>query len=247
MRAYPTETLEDPSAPSRPELPDGVVEELAAAVGRAAALEVAVKLARAAEAYGRDRYADSLRMARQVRRLAPGAVAPRELCGLACYRLGRWKDAIRYLEPLWRESGDVDQVPVLMDCHRALRERLGVELLWAELVKASPPADVLVEGRLVYAAFLADEGRLGEAISLLSRAGAARRLRHPAERHLRQWYVLADLYDRAGDTTRAREVFGWLASDAPDMADVRDRLADLGARGRRARHGRRGRPAGEQR
>ena len=39
--------------------------------------------------------------------------------------------------------------------------------------------------------------------------------------------ISADLYDRAGRTPRARELFGWVATHAPDLADVRDRARTL--------------------
>jgi hypothetical protein len=40
-------------------------------------------------------------------------------------------------------------------------------------------------------------------------------------------YVLADLYERAGDLPAARSGFGWLASHDPGFGDVEDRLASL--------------------
>ena len=51
--------------------------------------------------------------------------------------------------------------------------------------------------------------------------------KHPKEHHLRQWYALADLYERAGDIPRARDLFGRVASLDPDAFDVRDRLRAL--------------------
>ena len=68
-------------------------------------------------------------------------------------------------------GGDPSQVPVLMDCHRAMGHHRRVEALWDELRAASPSADVLVEGRLVLAEDLADVGKLDEAILVLATAG----------------------------------------------------------------------------
>jgi hypothetical protein len=48
------------------------------------------------------------------------------------------------------------------------------------------------------------------------------------DHHLRQWYVLADLYDRAGDTMSASRWFREIAARDADFADVRDRLRALG-------------------
>jgi hypothetical protein len=80
----------------------------------------------------------------------------------------------------------------------------------------------------VAAASLADGGDLSGAIGLLSGAGVARALRNPADRHLRQWYVLADLYERAGDLPRARQLFGRVVEADPEAYDAAERLDQLG-------------------
>jgi predicted TPR repeat methyltransferase len=56
---------------------------------------------------------------------------------------------------------------------------------------------------------------------------AARRVAKPVERHLRQWYALADLYERAGDIPKARDLFGRVAAADPDAFDIRSRLRSL--------------------
>ncbi len=187
---------------SRPDeaLPTDVVDEIAGAIGRTHAGKVADRLAVAARAYQHDRYPEALRITRELVDRVPESAAARELHGLICYRLGRWREAVKHLEAARTLSGgDPSQVPVLMDCHRAQGHHRRVEALWDELRGASPSADVLVEGRLVLAEDLAESGKLDEAILLLATAGAARNLRNPGDRHLRQWYVLADLYERAGN------------------------------------------------
>jgi hypothetical protein len=50
----------------------------------------------------------------------------------------------------------------------------------------------------------------------------------PKEYHLRQWYVLGDLYDRSGDVVAARRFFGLVASVDAEFADVLERLRSLG-------------------
>lgn len=144
--------------------------------------------------------------------------------------MGRWRDAIRHLTASYELSGgDPSQLPVLMDCHRALGHHRKVGELWDELRHVSPAAEVLVEGRLVLAADMAERGRLSEAIETLTAAGAQKRLRHPQDRHLRQWYLLADLYERSGDIPRARELFGRVWQADPELADVAERMSDIGA------------------
>jgi tetratricopeptide (TPR) repeat protein len=115
-----------------------------------------------------------------------------------------------------------------MDCQRALHKPKKVAALWAELRQSSPEPDVLAEGRIVAAASLADAGDLNGAIAMLSTAGAAKALRNPSERHVRQWYLLADLNERAGDVPKAREYFERVFRADPEAYDVAERLRGLG-------------------
>jgi tetratricopeptide (TPR) repeat protein len=237
-----------PRQPKRRRPPDGEVDiphevaaELANAVGTQLGARLAQRMADAAGAYARDRYHDAFRITKPLADQVPESAAVRELHGLVCYRLGRWRDAIKHLEAARLLGGDdPSQLPVLMDCHRALGQHRRVGQLWDELRAASPDADVMAEGRMVRAADLADGRKIDEAVRLLVDAGAGRNLRHPAERHVRQWYVLADLLERAGDLPRARELFGRVVVADPDLADAADRLAALG---RTAGHGRRSAPS----
>lgn len=223
------------------DLPGDVKEELARLTPKGpkqkgkstSSRTLAERLAGAAAAYDRDRYGDALRMTRAVLAMAPGSLAARELFALCNYRLGKWEEAIRHLEIVIASSEDETQIPVLMDCYRALGRERKVEELWTELKAASPDADVLVEGRLVLAATYAQSGDLKGAVDLLVKAGAARALRHPAERHVRQWYLLGDLLEQSGDIPRAREMFERVAHADPDLADAADRLAALGRPRRR--------------
>jgi tetratricopeptide (TPR) repeat protein len=215
-------------------LPEDVVGELAAVVGREQVRDLADKIDHAARAYSRDRYLEALRITRFLVDRAPGSATVRELHGLVCYRLGHWREAASQLEAARVLAGeDPSQLPVIMDCRRALGQHRRVEELWKELRSTSPPPDVLAEGRLVLAAQRADRGELDSAIELLVSARAGRNLRRPAERHLRQWYLLADLYERAGDLSHARELFSRVARVDPELADVEQRLFDLGRSGTR--------------
>jgi tetratricopeptide (TPR) repeat protein len=218
------------------ELPAEVVNELAAAVGREQGSKLGDRMAAAARAYERDRYAEAFRLTRSLVEQVPESSAARELHGLVCYRIGRWTQAINHLEAARALGGDdTSQIPVLMDCHRALHRHRRVAALWEELRAASPSPDLLVEGRVVLASDLADQRKLGAAVEVLASAGAARNLRHPSERHIRQWYVLADLYERAGDVPHARELFGRVAAADPELADAAERFATLGRSTRRPR------------
>jgi tetratricopeptide (TPR) repeat protein len=207
-------------------IPREVTDELQEAVGARRAERLEERLAEARIAFERERYQDARRILTPLAAEAPRATAVRELLGLTLYRLDRWKAAAAELEAYRALTGAVDQHPVLADCYRALRKYATVDELWAELKAASPSAALVAEGRIVAAGALADRGRLREAIDLLERS-----LEQPAkvrEHHLRQWYALADLYDRAGELPRARALFGRIAHQDARFADVADRLAALG-------------------
>lgn len=183
------------------------------------------RMANAAVAYERDRYKDALSALKPVLDAAPRSASARELHGLILYRLGRWRAAARELRALHALSGSYDQHPVIADCERALGRPDRVRALWDEIRQAGVDREVLVEGRLVMAGTLADEGNFEDAIELLRGEGKLRR--NPDLAHLRQWYALADLYERAGDLSRARELFARVAQVAPDVLDAPERLSAL--------------------
>jgi len=207
-------------------VPADVVTELRAAGTPREVARLELRLADASRAYERDRYTEALSILRELARAVPGVVAVRELYGLTLYRLGRWKEAIRELRAFAELSGSVDQHPVIADSERALGRHDRVAELWAELRSAGAGSDVLAEGRLVMAGSLADRGRIADAIELLAPA-ATREVRKPLERHVRQWYALADLYERSGDVPRARELFRKVVAADPELSDAPERLAAL--------------------
>ncbi len=149
----------------------------------------------------------------------------RELLGLTLYRMGRWELAVRELQAHHELSGSYDQFPVMADCYRALRRYADAAATWEQLRQASPSAEVVAEGRLVAAGCLADQGDLRGAVNLLE---AYLRRSRPKPQNLRQWYALADLYERAGELLRARDLFSQIAAIDPDSYDVKQRIAALG-------------------
>lgn len=210
----------------RRKLPVDVASELGAAVPSRFLARVELRLADASRAYSRDRYPEALSILRELVRTTPKVAAVRELYGLTFYRLGRWKEAIRELNAFYELTGSVDQHPVLADCERALRNHDRVTELWNELRQYGAGSDVLAEGRLVMAGSLADRGHIAEAIALLAPT-AGRPVRKPLTRHLRQWYALADLYERGGDVPRARELFRRVVDADSELSDALERLTTL--------------------
>ena len=185
---------------------------------------VTAKLADATRAYSADRYNDALRMLRKLSSQAPTSSPVKELLGLTLYRLAKWPLALRELEAHHQLSGSYDQFPVIADCYRALRRYDEADATWAELRQASPSPEVVAEGRLVAAGALADRGDLRGAVKLLE---SSLRRSKPKGFHVRQWYALADLYERAGELPRARDLFAQIVAADPGAYDVRQRLIAL--------------------
>jgi tetratricopeptide (TPR) repeat protein len=216
---------------TRKALPPEIAADIRNAAYVATALHRERLVERAESAYGayeRGRYQDALRAIKPVAEETPSVAAVRELTGLAAYRSGKWREAIRHLEAHALLTDSAEHIPLLMDCQRALHKPKKVADLWTQLRQSSPEPDVLAEGRIVAAASLAENGDLQSAIAMLATAGASKALRNPSNRHIRQWYLLADLYERAGDVPRAREFFERVAKVDREAYDVMDRLASLG-------------------
>ncbi len=220
---------ESPRRRNRARLPgDGgapAAQKLEEAVGQRMAVHFRRRLDRAEIAYEQEDYGKAWRDLDGLSEQALKVPEVRELAGLTLYRLGRWVPAIVELEALRRLTGRTDLHPVLADCHRAQRRWADVEELWEELKASRVSAAVLIEGRIVAAGALGDQGRLIEAVGLLSEG--FRLPRRAKEHHLRQAYALADLCERAGDVPRARDIFRWLNDQDELYVDVAERLSAL--------------------
>lgn len=209
-----------------PEVDPEVVAEIHEALDPQRAARLSERLASASAALDRERFDEARRMVTPLVRELPQVAAVHEVSGLANYRTGRWRHAAQSLELARQLKPDPSLLPVLADCYRALKRWDDVDTVWNDVKKASPQHDVMAEARIVVAGAYADRGDLSAAIALMQPA------QQPPKRvrahHLRQWYVLADLYDRAGDTVSATRWFQQIASREPNFADVRDRLRSLG-------------------
>lgn len=200
------------------------VVERAAGSGRAG--RYTERLTSAAEALDRGRFDDARRMVQPVLRDLPDIALGHELAGLSLYGVGQWRKAASELELARQLDGSVRHHAVLADCYRALRRYRDVDRLWDELKAASPDPALMAEGRIVAAGALADQGDLQGAITLMGRsADVPKRVR---DHHLRQWYVLGDLHDRAGNVVEARRFFRNVVEVDATFADVSERLQQLG-------------------
>ncbi len=185
------------------------------------------RLARALHAFEAHRYAESRKLIMPLLSQVVGLAVVHEVAGLSMYRLGRWQDAADQLEiARGIKPAEVVNHPVLADCYRALRRYEKVTELWESMKLLSPPAALLAEGRIVAAGALADQGELQSAVRMMTHGTSDPH--KVQEHHLREWYVLADLYDRAGDVASARRLFLKIQKSDAKFADVADRLNILG-------------------
>jgi tetratricopeptide (TPR) repeat protein len=214
------------NAPSRTrKAPAALTAELAPVVGGASAPKFAVRLADAGRAFGAERFPEAKRILGPLARQAPSSAAVRELHGLTLYRLGKYSEATKELEAFRELTGSTEQHPVLADCYRGLGRYDQVEALWRELRDVSPSAELVAEGRIVYAGSLADRGDLAGAIAEVE--PAVKRVKRPRDHHLRLLYVLGDLQERVGDIPRARALFDRVLAADPDFGDAAARRRQL--------------------
>lgn len=194
---------------------------------RAAALTE--RLGRASAALDRERFDEARREATSLLPALQNVAGVHEIIGLAAYRTGRWRQAATELELAHSLDPSVELLPVLADAHRALRHWSDVDSIWTEVRAASPPPEVLAEARIVAAGAQIDRGDLAGALRTMERARQAPRdAGRVRDHHLRQWYVLGDLHDRAGDPIEATRWFELIARHDPEFVDVGDRLRALG-------------------
>ena len=208
--------------PLDPEIGNQLVDVLGDQRGK----RLSERLAQASEALDRERFDEARRLAAAIAKEAPMVSAVQEVLGLASYRLGRYKPAVAALQRARELHEDPALLPVIADAYRGLRRWSAVERTWEEIKAASPAHDVMSEGRIVMANSLADQGDVTGAIALME--DGRTRPKRVRDHHLREWYVLGDLHDRAGDPIAARRWFGAVADEDPGFVDVGERLRGLG-------------------
>ncbi len=188
--------------------------------------KIVEQLHKAAELFRLGREREALRVLRPLAEAYPDAAGVQELLGLCHYRIGQFPAARKALERFVEITNSTEQHPVLMDCLRAAGKHRDVERLWAELAEASPGAALVAEGRIVMAGSYADRGDLTRAIGLLERRSEVPK--RVLDHHLRLWYALGDLHDRAGNAPAARRWFSLVLQRDRHFVDVVERLAALG-------------------
>jgi len=200
--------------------------EVKRAVGDRRSGAVATQLAKALSAYDAGRYREAMKVLQPILEDLWLVVEVRVLAGRLEYKLERWRSAAEHLEfARAADATEMMNMPVLIDCYRALKRYEIVDQLWSEVKESSPHPAVMAEARVAAAGAYADRGDLQTAIRMMTHGGDPRQVQ---EHHLLEWYVLGDLYDRAGDQVTAKRFFVRVAQHSPNYFDVQVRLAGLG-------------------
>ncbi|MEY3456536.1 MAG: hypothetical protein RIR38_798 [Actinomycetota bacterium] len=216
---------EDPF-PTPPALDDVLAREVRKAVGDRRFDYVSRQLSRALVSYDAERYREAMSVLRPVLEDLWLINEVRVLAGRLEYRAQHWKAAAEHLEFVrGSDRADMTNMPVLIDCYRALKRYELVEQLWGELKESSPHPAIMAEGRVSAAMSHADRGDVQSAIRIMTHGGEPRQVQ---PHHLLEWYVLGDLYDRAGDPVTAKKYFVKVARHDAKYFDVEARLAGLG-------------------
>lgn len=226
-------------APARPDIPEdaevtlpkAVVRELRRSVRRPQdAQEAALALSIAAERLEDREGSDALAYLAWAKHLAPRSPAVREALGAALYLAEDYAGALSELQAYRRFTSRADQNHLVADCLRALgRNTDRIPDLVDAMSSDEVPPERRIEGHIVWASMLADQGDVGAGRSVL-RATIAEHDPgdEPDVAHLRLWYVAGDLAERAGDRADARRHFSRITAVAEGFFDTEERLARLG-------------------
>ncbi len=185
------------------DLPNWVIEDLSRTTPNHRIADALAALGEASAAFGEGRYQKALRSALQAKELAPRDATVREVLALSAYRTGDWKQALRELRTYRRFSGELIHIPVEMDVLRALGRDDEVEKAWQLLRDHGSKPGVEKEGRVVYASYLLDQGRIADARQVVAPGRLSDR---PFEEDLRLWYVAARAAALDGDGEQARRL-----------------------------------------
>jgi len=201
------------------------VEEVRGAAPRAKQSAAVESFERGRDLLQKGRDGAAVQAAEDAKRLAPRSIAVRELLGVALYRAGRFREALRELQAYRRISGRLDENHLIADSYRGLGMPEKAVPVAREAVGAKLSDEARAEAAIVGAAALADLGRYDQALSLLHRFPSTRNVGRPWE--LRLWYMRGDVLERAGRRSDAAEEFRRIIRYDADAFDAAERLASL--------------------
>ena len=184
-------------------LPNWVIEDLTRVTPKDRVPAALRELGDASAALADLKYQQAARHARRAKELAPRDATVRETLGVAAYRMGDWKTALAELRAYRRMSGETTHMPIEMDVLRAQGRSSDVEKVWAELQERGAKPAAYNEGRVVYAAFLIDQGDPAAALRVVGTRVPGPQAR---ESDLRTAYVAARAAAHSGNKVLARRL-----------------------------------------
>jgi len=221
------------SAPSREDrkklhaggqLPRWIREEITRSTPKERRDAAIRELENGVEAFAAERYKPAAAALRKAKAAASSSATIRELLGLSAYHIGNWDEALKELRAFRRMSGETDQMPIEMDCLRALGRGKDVGKTYDLFHELGGGRDTDNEARVVYASHLVDEGRLDEAWKVVN----ARLVANPPESLVRRWAVSARVAHAAGDDAAASKFLAAIRdhdAELPWLEDLESELA----------------------
>lgn len=212
------------SVPAGGELPRWVRDEITRTTPKDRREPAITHLSRGVAAVADDRYGAAYEQLRKAKDLAPQAATIRELLGISAYHLERWEEALRELRTFRRISGETTQVPLEMDCLRALGRPEDVQKTFRQLRELSPRPETDDEARVVLASSLLDRNLVADAWQVIK---PGRIVANPRPSLLRRWYVAARVAAASGDHDAAVRFADAIASheaDFPGLDELRSTL-----------------------
>lgn len=182
-------------------------------------------LSDAASAFADEKFPQARSLLLRAKKMSPRAEAVRELLGLAAYRMGEWEEALRELRTFRRVAGDTSHMPIEMDTLRALGRPGDVHKTYDRYRELGGRPATESEIRVVYGAFLLDEGEPRAAWDLTRPKKLAG---NAAPHELRRWYVAARAAAALNDGATARKILAAIAeseSEIPGMDELEIEVA----------------------
>lgn len=207
------------------QLPKWVREEILRATPKDRRDAVIRELESAVESFAAGRFKQAAAGLRRAKAASTRVATIRELLGLSAYQLGNWEEALRELRAFRRMSGETDQMPVEMDCLRALGRSKDVDKTYALFQELGGGRDSDNEARVVYASHLLDQGRLEEAWRVVK---PGRLIDNPPASLVRRWAVAARVANAVDDQEAVGKFLAAIRDDDPETPWLEDLERELG-------------------
>ncbi len=175
------------------------------------------------EAFAAERYKPAAAALRRAKAAASRSATIRELLGLSAYQTGNWDEALKELRAFRRMSGETDQMPIELDCLRALGRAKDVDKTYDLFHELGGGRDTDNEARVVYASHLVDQGRVEEAWKVIN----AKLVANPPESLVRRWAVAARVAHAAHDDGAASKFLAAIRDHDPELPWLEDLEAEL--------------------